>query len=98
ARGQSTATSAQPLLVGDGSAAAVTLTRRFAYVSEKAGSLEAFALADDGSLGPAAPVSGVSPGVIVGITGLDGFVVAPIAHLASNAAQAEISVAQGLAQ
>jgi len=97
-RGQTTATSAQPLLVGDGSAAAVTLTRRFAYVSEKAGSLEAFALADDGTLGPAAPVSGVSPGVIVGITGLDGFVVAPIAHLASNAAQAEIAVAEGLAQ
>ena len=52
--GQTTATSARPLLVGDGSAAAVTLTKRFAYVSEKSGSLEAFALADDGSLGPAA--------------------------------------------
>ncbi|MFL5308053.1 MAG: hypothetical protein ACJ8F1_22750 [Polyangia bacterium] len=96
--GQTTATSARPLLVGDGSAAAVTLTKRFAYVSEKTGSLEAFALADDGSLGPAASVSGISPGVIVGITGLDRLVVAPIAHLASNAAQAEISVADGLAQ
>ncbi len=96
--GQSTAASTQALLVGDGSAAAVTLTRRFAYVSEKSGSLEAFALADDGSLGPAAPVAGVSPGVIVGITGLDRLVVAPIAHLASNPGQSEIAVADGLAQ
>jgi len=96
--GQTNATSARPLLVGDGSAAAVTLTRRFAYVSEKNGSLEAFALSDDGSLGPAAAVSGVSPGVIVGITGLDRLVVAPIAHLASNASQSEIAVAEGLAQ
>jgi hypothetical protein len=94
--GQTTATSARSLLVGDGSAAAVTLTQRFAYVSEKNGSLEAFAVANDGSLGPAAPVSGVSPGVIVGITGLDRMVVAPIAHLASNANQSEISVVQGL--
>ncbi|HVV16465.1 MAG TPA: hypothetical protein VHH90_04615 [Polyangia bacterium] len=96
--GQTTATSARPLLLGDGSAAAVTLTRRFAYVSEKNGSLEAFAVADDGSLGQAAPVSGVSPGVIVGITGLDRLVVAPIAHLSSNANQSEISIAQGRAQ
>ncbi len=96
--GQTTPTSARSLLVADGSAAAVTLTSRFAYVAEKSGSLEAFALADDGSLGPAAPVSGVSPGVIVGITGLDRLVVAPIAHLASNAGQAEIAVAGGVAQ
>jgi len=96
--GQTTATSTRPLLLGDGSAATVTLTQRFAYVSEKNGSLEAFAVANDGTLGPAAPVSGVSPGVIVGITGLDRMVVAPIAHLASNANQSEISVAQGLAQ
>jgi hypothetical protein len=96
--GQTTATSARPLLVGDGSAAAVTLTKGFAYVSEKNGSLEAFGLGDDGSLSPAAPVAGVSPGVIVGITGLDQLVVAPIAHLASNANQSEISVASGLAQ
>lgn len=96
--GHATATSTQPLLVGDGSAAAVTLTRTTAYVSEKSGSLEAFALADDGSLGPAAPVSGLSPGVIVGITGLDRLVVAPVAHLASNPAQAEIAVAEGAAQ
>ncbi|HVY36366.1 MAG TPA: hypothetical protein VHM31_00470 [Polyangia bacterium] len=96
--GQTTAASARPLLLGDGSAAAVTLTRRFAYVSEKNGSLEAFALADDGSLGPATAVTGITPGVIVGITGLDRLVVAPIAHLASNPAQAEISVAEGTAQ
>jgi hypothetical protein len=96
--GQATASSAQRLLVGDGSAAAVTLTRGFAYVSEKNGSLEAFALGDDGSLGAAAPVAGVSPGVIVGITGLDDLVVAPIAHLASNPNQAEISVVDGLVQ
>ena len=97
-QGQTTATSARPLLVGDGSAATVTLTKLFAFVSEKNGSLEAFALGADGSLGPAAPVSGVSPGVIVGITGLDQLVVAPIAHLGSNANQSEISVAEGLAQ
>jgi hypothetical protein len=92
-RGEPTAASSQPLLVGDGSAAAVTLTNRFAYVSEKNGSLESFALGHDGELGPATPVFGVSPGVIVGITGLAELVVAPIAHLASNAGQAEISVA-----
>jgi hypothetical protein len=92
-RGEPIAASAQPLLIGDGSAAAVTLTNRFAYVSEKNGSLESFALGHDGELGPATPVFGVSPGVIVGITGLAELVVAPIAHLASNAGQAEISVA-----
>ncbi len=96
--GQTTATSARPLLLGDGSAAAVTLTGHFAYVSEKNGSLEAFPLANDGSLGAAAPVAGVSPGVIVGITGLDRLVVAPIAHLASNPNASEIAVAEGLAQ
>jgi hypothetical protein len=97
-RGQTTASSARPLLVGDGSAAAVTLTDRFAYVSEKNGSLEAFALGHDGRLGPATAVSGISPGVIVGITAVDQLVVAPIAHLASNFAQAEISVVQGVTQ
>jgi len=96
--GATTASSASPLLVADGSAAAVTLTDRFAYVSEKNGSLEAFALGGDGSLGAATPVSGVSPGVIVGITGLDDLVVAPIAHLASNPGQSEIAVAEGAAQ
>jgi hypothetical protein len=95
-RGQATAASVRPLLVGDGSAAAVTLTDRFAYVSEKSGSLEAFALDDDGGLGAAAPVSGVTPGVIVGIAGVDDLVVAPIAHLATNPGQAEIAVAQSL--
>lgn len=97
-RGQTTAASSRRLLLGDGSAAAVTLTDRFAYVSEKNGSLEAFALGADGRLGPAVPVSGVTPGVIVGITGLDDLVVAPIAHLASNPGQAEISVAARFAQ
>ena len=97
-RSQTTASSSRPLLVGDGSAAAVTLTGRFAYVSEKNGSLEAFALGYDGRLGPATAVSGVSPGVIVGIAGLDEMVVAPIAHLASNFAQAEIAVAQRFTQ
>jgi len=97
-RGQTTASSTRRLLLGDGSAAAVTLTERFAYVSEKNGSLEAFALGADGRLGPAVPVAGVTPGVIVGITGLDDLVVAPIAHLASNPGQAEISVAARFAQ
>jgi len=77
----------------------VTLTNRYAYVSEKAGSLEAFPLARDGSLaGPATSVRGISPGTIVGITSDDAWVVAPIAHLASNFAQAEISVVGGLGQ
>lgn len=97
-RGQTAAASTRRLLLGDGSAAAVTLTDRFAYVSEKNGSLEAFALGYDGRLGPAVPVSGISPGVIVGITGLDELVVAPIAHLASNANQAEIAVADRFSQ
>jgi len=97
-RGQTTAASTRRLLLGDGSAATVTLTEHFAYVSEKKGSLEAFALGYDGRLGPAVPVSGISPGVIVGITGLDELVVAPIAHLASNANQAEISVAARFSQ
>jgi hypothetical protein len=97
--GQTTATSSQRLLLGDGSAAEVTLTNRYAYVSEKNGSLEAFPLARDGSLGgPAASVTGLSPGVIVGITGSDDTLVAPIAHLASNPAQAEISVVSGLSR
>jgi hypothetical protein len=95
--GQTTASSTRPLLQADGSAATVTLTSRYAYVSEKTGSLEAFPLGRDGSLnGPAIPVVGISPGVIVGITGTDDWVVAPIAHLASNPAQAEISVVGGL--
>ena len=99
ANGQTVASSSQRLLLGDGSAAEVTLTNRYAYVSEKNGSLEAFPLARDGNLGgPAASVTGLSAGVIVGITGNDDAVVAPIAHLASNPAQAEISVVSGLAR
>jgi hypothetical protein len=91
--GQTAASSSRGLLLGDGSAAEVTLTDRYAYVSEKNGSLQAFALGYDGRLiGQATPVAGMSPGVIVGITGLDDLVVAPIAHLASNTNQAEISV------
>lgn len=97
--GQLTATSTERLLVGDGSAAEVTLTDRYAYVSEKSGSLEAFPLARDGSLaGPAANVTGIDPGVIVGIAGDDELVVAPIAHLASNAGKSEISVVNGTRQ
>jgi hypothetical protein len=97
--GRTTASSSQPLLLADGSAATVTLTNRYAYVSEKNGSLEAFALGGDGRLAakPVA-VSGISPGVIVGITGLDDLVVAPIAHLASNPSMAEISVVAGVSQ
>ncbi|HEV8548256.1 MAG TPA: hypothetical protein VGQ57_04490 [Polyangiaceae bacterium] len=96
--GQTTAGSSQRLLLGDGSAAEVTLTDRYAYVSEKNGSLEAFPIGRDGNLaGPAATVTGLSAGVIVGITGSDDTVVAPIAHLASNFGQAEIDVAAGLA-
>ena len=98
-RGQTMAISARALLVADGSAAAVTLTDRFAYVSEKNGTLEAFPLGHDGQLtGSASPVAGISPGVIVGITGLDRLVVAPIAHLASNPNQSEISVSSRLTQ
>jgi hypothetical protein len=99
ALGQSTASSSRKLLLADGSAAAVALTDRHAYVSEKNGSLEAFALGRDGKLtGQATPVAGISAGVIVGITGLEELVVAPIAHLASNPNQAEISVAAGFGQ
>jgi len=96
--GQTAASSSSALLLGDGSAAAVTLTDRFAYVSEKNGSLEAFAIGHDGRTGRATTVAGVSPGVIVGITGLDDLVVAPIAHLASNPNQSEISVSSAFSQ
>jgi hypothetical protein len=48
--GQTTASSARPLLLADGSAAAVTLTKQFAYVSEKKGSLQAFRLGHDGTV------------------------------------------------
>jgi hypothetical protein len=95
---QSVATSMQPLLRGDGSASEVTLTDGFAYVAEKNGSLEAFAIGREGNIGQATAVSGISPGVIVGITGYEDVVVAPIAHLASNANQSEISVSSGTSQ
>jgi|GEM_PF-1991322 len=91
--GQTWAGSSQQLLLGDGSAAAVTLTNRYAYVSEKNGSLEAFALGRDGSLsGRATQVSGIAPGTIVGITGSRDLVVAPIAHLATDFNLASITV------
>jgi hypothetical protein len=96
-RGEMTATSSQPLLVADGSAAQVTLAGGYAYVSEKNGSLEAFSLGRDGNIrGHATPVAGVPAGVIVGITGVGDLVVAPIAHLASNANQSSIPVVSGL--
>jgi hypothetical protein len=97
--GQTVASSSRPLLLADGSASEVTLTSRHAYVAEKNGSLEAFTIAEDGNLtGPATPISGMSAGVVVGISGYQDLVVAPIAHLASNANQAEISVVIGLGQ
>lgn len=95
--GESAAASSQSLLVADGSAAQVTLAGGRAYVSEKSGSLETFSLGRDGNiLGGATPVAGVPAGVIVGITGLGDVVVAPIAHLASNANQSTIPVISGL--
>jgi hypothetical protein len=48
--GATEATSIQPLLVGDGLAAQVALAGGYAYVSEKSGSLEAFALGHDGNM------------------------------------------------
>lgn len=94
--GSTVSSSSQPLLKADGSAAQVTLAGDFAYVSEKTGSLESFALADDGNLiGTATPVAGIPAGTIVGITGADDLVVAPIAHLATNFNQAAIPVAAG---
>jgi hypothetical protein len=92
-----TADSRQPLLLADGSAAQVVVTEDYAYVAEKNGSLEAFRLGDDGSLvGEARAVTGVTPGVIVGIAVQGNVVVAPIAHLASNPGQSEIDIVRGL--
>ena len=88
--------SSQPLLKADGSAAQVALAGGFAYVSEKSGSLEAFALGADGNLiGAATAVAGIPAGTIVGITGAEDLIVAPVAHLASNFNQAAIPVASG---
>jgi hypothetical protein len=95
--GTMTAASSRPLLMADGSAAQVTLAGGHAYVSEKSGSLEVFSLAGDGNiLGNATPVAGVPAGVIVGITGFEDLVVAPVAHLASNANQSTVPVVSGL--
>jgi hypothetical protein len=89
--------SRQPLLVGDGSAAQVTLAGGFAYVSEKTGTLEAFPLDKNGVIGPGSNVGGVPAGAIVGIVGHDDLVVAPVAHLATNANQSTIPVVSGTA-
>ena len=94
--GSARASSSQPLLKGDGSAAQVTLADGNAYVSEKGGTLEVFPLAPDGNLkSGGSPVAGIPAGTIVGITGIDGLVVAPVAHLATNANQSVIPVASG---
>jgi hypothetical protein len=96
-RGEKVAASSQPLLMADGSAAQVTLAGGYAYVSEKSGSLQAFLLGRDGSIhSGATSVAGIPAGVIVGITGAGDLVVAPIAHLASNANQSAIPVVRGL--
>jgi hypothetical protein len=90
--------SSEPLLVGDGSSAQVIVAGDWAYVSEKSGSLEAFALAPDGSLtGPPTAVRGVTPGVIVGMAADGDVAVVPIAHLASNPGKSEIDVVKGAA-
>lgn len=95
-RGHSAAASSARLRIGDGSAAQIALAGGHAYVSEKTGSLEAFALRADGNLdGPAVPVAGIPAGTIVGITGAEDLVVSPVAHLASNANQATVSVSSG---
>lgn len=94
--GRATATSTANLMIGDGSVAQVTLAGGHAYVSEKAGSLEAFALGGDGNLrGAATAVTGIPAGTIVGITGLEDLVVSPVAHLATNANQAAVPVSSG---
>jgi hypothetical protein len=94
--GHTTAASIAELMIGDGSAAQVTLAGGRAYVAEKSGSLEAFALRRDGNLeGAATAVDGIPAGTIVGITGLDDLVVAPVAHLAGNFNQAAVPVASG---
>ena len=95
-RGQHQATSSQPRLAGDGSASQVALAGSYAYVAEKSGSLEAFLLGRDGNIiGPATPVTGIAAGTIVGITGYDDLIVAPVAHLATSFNQAAIPVVNG---
>jgi hypothetical protein len=96
--GRNAAASTAHLLVGDGSAAQIALAGGYAYVSEKTGSLEAFALRADGNLaGTAAPVAGIPAGAIVGITGLEDLIVSPVAHLATNANQSTVPVSSGSA-
>ena len=95
--GAMTASSGQGLLKADGSAAQVVLGQGRAYVSEKNGSLEAFAIGHGGQLvGSATAATGIPAGVIVGITAADDLVVAPIAHLASNPNQSSVPVVRGL--
>jgi hypothetical protein len=90
--------SSEPLLIGDGSAAQVIVTNEWAYVSEKSGSVEAFALGERGALvGHATAVAGVTPGVIVGMAAEREIAIVPIAHLASNPGKSEIDVVKGLA-
>lgn len=97
ANGHTHPTTTQRLLVGDGSAAQVTLAGGRAYVSEKSGSLEAFLLGSDGNLlAGAQAVRGIPAGAIVGIAGHDDLVIAPVAHLASDANQAAVPVVGGL--
>jgi len=95
-RGHTSPASTADLMIGDGSAAQIALAGGYAYVSEKSGSLEAFALGYDGGLqGKPAAVDGIPAGTIVGITGLEDLVVSPVAHLASNANQAAVPVSSG---
>jgi hypothetical protein len=97
--GHAAAASSAHLLIGDGSAAQIALAGDHAYVAEKAGSLEAFALGADGHLdGAGVPVAGIPAGTIVGITGADDLVVSPVAHLATNANQATVPVSSGSTQ
>jgi hypothetical protein len=97
--GRIAAASSARLLVGDGSAAQVALAGGSAYVSEKTGSLESFALRADGNLtGTAVPVAGIPAGAIVGITGVEDLIISPVAHLASNANQATVPVSSGATQ
>ena len=72
-----------------------TVTRPTAR-AEKSGSLEAFALRSDGNVESVGlPVAGIPAGVIVGIAGIDDLVVAPVAHLATDANMSTIPVASG---
>ncbi|HKE20246.1 MAG TPA: hypothetical protein VKB80_35475 [Kofleriaceae bacterium] len=98
-RGRTAVASSANLLVGDGSAAQVTLAGGHAYVSEKSGSLEAFALRWDGNLeGSVAPVADIPAGTIVGITGVDDLIVSPVAHLTTDANQSTVPVSNGLTE